>query len=382
MKRARYLLPILAVALLPTTASANAGTPLMWASMAHLVFGNAIIGLVEGLLLSRIFKCPDRKSVFLSIVANYVSAWAGLFLVAGYLGSWPDITIDNVLFWFVVFTGVAFVFTLMIEFPFVWLLLRSQEHALRRALIATLAVNGISYVFLFGWYWMASGTSMMTRLKVVTAHEMNPPEPYTLYYLSADGNRILSMDLDRPDSGQPISDVSAHGRNDRLFARPRGESRFDLYIRSEPKDGGEGKESLVIQSFSEHAPVEWRIAKGHAEEAAGSWSNFGPVSSLAQASNWEFVAGFWAVGGIMGKNTKDGRSVRFSLETPFAAWPVRNATQLSGDYVVFQLGVDQICIMHPESRKIALITRGKGPIVAKRRMSSHPKKASADLPEP
>ena len=37
---------------LPTTALANAGTPLMWAAPIHLILGNAIIGVLEGLTLA------------------------------------------------------------------------------------------------------------------------------------------------------------------------------------------------------------------------------------------------------------------------------------------------------------------------------------------
>ena len=54
MNKSRYMPMILALTILPSMASANAGTPLMWASMLHLVFGNAIIGLIEGLILARL----------------------------------------------------------------------------------------------------------------------------------------------------------------------------------------------------------------------------------------------------------------------------------------------------------------------------------------
>jgi hypothetical protein len=57
--------------------------------------------------------------------------------------------------------------------------------------------------------------------------------------------------------------------------------------------------------------------------------------------------------------------VHFALEMPLARWPVRNAAHLASDYLVFQLGEDQICLMHPPSRRIALIARGKGPVVAR-----------------
>ena len=32
----------------PITLSANAGTPLMWAGILHLILGNLMIGLLEG----------------------------------------------------------------------------------------------------------------------------------------------------------------------------------------------------------------------------------------------------------------------------------------------------------------------------------------------
>lgn len=364
------MLPILALALFPSTASANAGTPLMWASMLHLVFGNAIIGLIEGLLLAWLFKCSKRKSVLILIAANYSSAWAGGFLVAGYLPSLVDITIQNIQSCFLSFVVVAFAVTLLVEFAFFWFALGSREHGLRRTLTATLTVNGISYVFLFGWYWVASGTSMLTQLEVVSLDKMKLPEPYALYYLTNGGDQVIRMDPTDPDSKQTISKATAHHRNDRLFARPRRDSGFDLFVYLDSEDQGSETESRVLENFSEQAPVEWRIAESNSGKASGSWFNFGQVPTLGTASDWKFRTGFWPVEGISGENEKAGKTVHYSLELPFVAWSVRNATQIFGGYVVAQLGDDQICLMNLESGRIALIARGKGPIVAKPKMSS------------
>ena len=370
MKRSRYVLPILALTLFPSTASANAGTPLMWASMLHLVFGNAIIGLIEGLLLGWMFKCPKWRSVLILIAANYASAWAGGFFVTNYLGSLPDITIQTIQLWFLAFVGTAFVITLLIEFPFFWFALRSRDHSLRRSLVATPVIHSISYALLLGWYWMASGTSMMTNLEVVEAEEMEVSEPFFLYFISPEGDRILRMNLNDPGSAKPISEVGAPHRNDRLFVRPRDVSGYDLLVYLDSEVRGSETESKVLEDFSEQAPVEWRITEGHSEKAEGSWFNFGPVPIIGGESDWEFRTGFWPVEGISGNNEKTGKRVHFSLELPFAAWPVRNATQITGDYVIAQIGDNQICIMHPESRRIALIARGKGPIVAKPKPSN------------
>jgi len=47
-----FFLSLIFLALLPTVAYADAGTPLMWAGLFHLFIGNAIIGVVEGLILA------------------------------------------------------------------------------------------------------------------------------------------------------------------------------------------------------------------------------------------------------------------------------------------------------------------------------------------
>ena len=354
--RLRFLI-VLAVALVPSTASANAGTPLMWATMLHLFLGNAVIGLVEGILLERFFKCGVRRSVLILIAANYVSAWLGYGLVSGGLGMLPEITIETVRFWSWVFFVIAFVVTLLIELPFVRWVMPPQGKTFGQVVKAAVTVNAISYGLLFGWYWMASGTSMMTQLQVVPASSLVQGDEYELFFISMDGDQILKADLN--GGPQPkLSEVRALHRNDRLFARRNTTEGYDLLVDLDT-DEGEGKNEVLIASgFSSFAPL--------SDAPTGAWFDFGKVPSLASDSDWEFRTGFWAAEGIKGTNKKSGAKVHYALETPYAFWQVRNGTQIEGDMVVFQLGKSQICALHPESRRIALLSRGKGPIVAKR----------------
>ncbi|MEM9478872.1 MAG: hypothetical protein AAGA58_04325 [Verrucomicrobiota bacterium] len=344
----------------------------MWATILHLFLGNAIIGLIEGLLLGQIFKCSKWKSVLLLIAANYASAWAGAFLIGNSLASLPDLTIQTIQIWLLIFIIAMFVVTLLVEFPFFWFALQSKNQSLRKAFVATPLIHGISYTLLLGWYLMASGTSMMSKLKVVSAAEMTHAESYALYFISREGNRILQMDLNEPDSTQEISEIVAHHRNDRLFVRARSGSGFDLFIHLHSTHPEPNKEKLILEDFSDRAAVEWRIAEGKSEESVGTWISYGPVPSIASQTDWEFRTGFWASGGISGENTKTGARVQYSLELPFAAWAVRNAIHLENDYLVAQLGDDQICLLHPDSGRIALVARGKGPIVATKRSANKP----------
>jgi hypothetical protein len=97
----------------------------------------------------------------------------------------------------------------------------------------------------------------------------------------------------------------------------------------------------------------------------GTWINFGPVMCVGGITNtdWEFETGFWPVEGLAALTTSGKVKLHLAFETPFVGWYVRNATQLSTGQVVFQLGEDQVCILEPESRKVARVTFGRGPIV-------------------
>jgi hypothetical protein len=93
--------------------------------------------------------------------------------------------------------------------------------------------------------------------------------------------------------------------------------------------------------------------------------NFGQAPRLAEAktSDWEFSSGFWAGEGIRATNESTGQHVRIAYETMFGQWYMRNATHLPGDLVVFQMGRDQVCVWDVEARKVALLARGRGPVV-------------------
>ena len=364
MQTKYFALLIFVIAMFPSAAYANAGTPLMWASVIHLVFGNAFIGLIEGILLSWIFKRPKWKSILILIAANYASAWAGSYLTFISLNPLADITIENLRLWFLVFVIIAFLITLLIESPFFWFALGSQKRTIQRVAKATLLIHGISYTVLLGWYWMPSGTTMMTQLEVVPASDLLPTEPYALFYISPEGNQVLQSNL-LGSKRMILCDVPSHHKNDRLFVRKNMTDCCDLLIHLETDEMGGDREELIAPGFSKLAPIERRSAEGNLEKPEGTSFNFGPVPSLASKSDWEFRTGFWPIEGIRGENEKEGAEFHFSLEIPFVAWEVRNAIHIEGDRIVFQLGDNQICILAPESRRIALITRGKGPIVAK-----------------
>jgi hypothetical protein len=82
----------------------------------------------------------------------------------------------------------------------------------------------------------------------------------------------------------------------------------------------------------------------------------------ADKSGWQFYFG-WMAGRLDGQNEKEGRKLDVSLDTPFVWWRVYCPTQLPSGQVVFQLDTKQICILDPNERKIALLAKGRSPVI-------------------
>ena len=365
MKLNRNILAGILLLAIPSVAQANAGTPLMWASMLHLVFGNLIIGIVEGILLAKVFGLTKRNCIGLMILANYLSAWLGGLVIGnaiakalpmGLYTAWP-------FFWLMVL--VTYFLTLFLEFPFVALAFRGAPAWRRKSIRASFVVQSISYMALFGWYWLASGTSLFTKTEVVELSSIPLPEKVLVYFISVDDGDVYQGTL-RETQWKNIFNLDSSQRNDRLFVKPSDTetNSWDLMARLETDEPLKPKIIPIQERFAIVAAPSWRSTHTDPPQYEGSWFNFGEVPKLgsAKSSAWEFWSGFWPIEGLRGTQTNSGERIHFSLETPFVAWSVRNATHLPTDKVLLQLGDDQVCVYDPKTKQIALVTKGRGPI--------------------
>jgi hypothetical protein len=366
MKRHPLLfLATLGIVTFPQCAWANAGTPLMWAGMLHLVFGNALIGLGEGLLLAWLFSVPKAKSVSVMILANYASAWVGGLFIRGAIVHALPMDLSNGWRWFWVMVAVTYCMTLLLEWPFIAWCFRGTPDWLRRSARATLVTQSASYVLLFGWYWMASGTSLYTKMNVVAPADLSLPESVLVYFIApADGN-VYRRQL-AGGGEQKIFELHSTDRNDRLFVRPSttDTNRWDLVARLDTKDRRDARFVDVLTNLLVEAAPDWRSRHTDPPQYEGTWFSFGKVQGIGSVTNsqWEFWAGFWPVEGLRASNKATSERTRFSYETPFGAWTVRNAVHLPSDKVLFQFGDDQICVFDPVSRRVALLWHGRGPV--------------------
>jgi len=359
------LLPII------LTALANMGTPFILSMGFHLVFGNAIIGFIEGVILAKYSGCKRRRAIPILIAANYASAWIGWYFLTE-KQFYADVTVENVKFWFYLSIGIAFLLTLVVEFPFFWCAAKHTKSKLSHLIKGIIMIHCVSYLAMMAWYWLVSGASMMNDLEVVDRNEIVPTEEYILYYISTDGESVMSLDLKENgwEESQNISNLDKifrENKRHRLTVYPSKldseKAGYDLYLRPLYMRNDEDRGEFIKASITDRLPIE--LSDSGAAPFAFDGKRFGKAASWQTGSDWEFKTGFWAIEGITVTNVKTNERFRFAQESPIASWFVTYAIQLEDDIAIFQLGEDQICILEVETRKIAIVTRGTSPIVTK-----------------
>ena len=330
---------------------ANAGTPLMWANAFHLLIGNAIIGIVEGLIASFLSLKTKKRSVFFFILLNYISMVLGLliiFTIEAFGFEKTVVTIENVKVFMYASFSFFYLATLFVEFPFILGFFWKENNRMKKALKTTLIVNTVSYAMIFPLYWFASSATMVNELEVVSPEVIGLPEGYDLYYISEDGAEVVKCSLNE-NKKEVIYKTSKIDSNEFLVTVENEKNKFDLYINF--------REELAKKDVAVLAP-EKKFHKSVFEKLV--------FNDLTPYSEWEYHRGVYSIEGIYGRNEKNGESFRYSLDTPFLSWYPRNGTHVEKDLLIFQLGSDQIVALRHEKKQIALIARGFGPIVIKK----------------
>ena len=271
------------------------------------IFSAIPIFALEGsvTLLARLIApvMTDLAIAYLSLIGSILIFCVGVNLVWG-----KTIRVANLLPSLIFAVAAAYLFTVVVEAPFVWLAFRGGDNCLKRVVKASFVVQGASYVVLFGFYSLLSVTSLLD-VKVVDAASMDIPDNLTLKY---------------------------QGRNGRWYAG-------DLRSR-------EWKETTAAN------------AKDYEEKFGANFRR--QVRAIGKESaEWECELGFWPRQGIKCSNKKTGKVVKLAFETPFLMWFIDYATQLPDGKVLFCILPDQICVADPGKNQIAVLARGQKPIV-------------------
>jgi len=110
-------------------AYANAGTPIIWLLPIHLLIGNAVIGCIEALIISKLYKTKLLITALWMIIANYISCGVGFWLNAEYL--FNDVSIFNATRLILTAIITLIFLTTVVEWPFCYIVLRKKKNRLK-----------------------------------------------------------------------------------------------------------------------------------------------------------------------------------------------------------------------------------------------------------
>jgi hypothetical protein len=336
----------------------------MWGSCFHLTLGNALIGLLEGWLLHRIFHTARLgRTIAIMIAANYLSAWLGTGLIS--LANMDvcarlarHITVYNA-FAFEIAAGIVlFALTIVCEWPLCTLALSPGERRWKRGLRASGAAQAASYAILIPYYVLVSysfltpwsGVSLASPIEIAAQ-----PRSVWIYYIGLDDGDIYRI---RPDGSQrtPVITTQVKDPAPRLCAAPNADgTTFDLCVQPFWRFAP-GRPVLCSFAGVDTVPEDqWEAVS---EKGGDTYEPFAVDLRPTAQRTGTVRAGSWPAVGLV----IDDYRQHLGLETPVIhTWQSRIATILPGDQVVYELG-DQIVLLDLKSMRLALIPLGRGPL--------------------
>jgi hypothetical protein len=340
--------------LIPCVARADVGTPLVWATGFHMLFGNALLGVFEGWLLGKVFDLRQKRCMGLLILANYFSAWLGMFIVDALRAS-QAVDIYNALQMSLALIFVTYLLTLFLEWPFVAFCFRRTPQWFAKSIKGSLLVQTVSYLLLFGGFWLVSGKTLYTAMRVVPSTELSLGAGVQVFFIGdVDGDVYRISNRGRPTK---IWNLKSTNVSDFLcFQKSKQDTNWwNLVAVMDRRRGKE--EGMVILRNALWKPSDdvWLT------QQYWGWGS-APRVGTATNSPWHFQWAHWNDLGMWGRNEKTGARLQVAFGTPVMGWPVWRAIQLPGNNVLFQLGKDQLCLLDIESKRIALVAHGYGPV--------------------
>ena len=284
------------------------------------------------------------------VVANYGSAFVGLVFFVPYVATLFHIDLYNVWKVHLLLYGLAFVVTLLLEWPAVYGALQPGTRRLKQSVVASLVVQSVSNAAVLLWYTSVTVTPQSQGWTFVPPDRLALPPGVVMYYIGEKDGDVYRMDHgDR--GGEKIDDLGSKNWLDRLyFATEEGSNEVVLKSSS-------GKRMDQVK-----LPIELTTigSRSDSERTESSWMSFGAVPKLGRRDQeCSAFMEFWADKGL------DVPGVgRFAVNLPYAQWIVRNAVELPDGTILLQLGENQICLVDPKHKTAGVLVHGRGPAVA------------------
>jgi hypothetical protein len=352
--------------MLPLTL-ADAGTPMILVGFAQLTIGNLFIGIIESLLVRKVFKVETAAAFLWIILANYLSCVAGIFFL-GFVtnpivhligGPVPIYALGRIA---IVLAGLTFIITILVEWPFYWLGIRRKRPGAKTTFRANLVANAVTYSILAIFYWGIAQGPADWGFQLCPASLIAPNPQARILYLSPDGKEVIQLRIGNW-TPTPVASLPPPTPNRALALMPSARSdRWQLVVADDP--GAEHPGSPVVEIAGSRATTQPSYSDG---TPLDQWDWFGGafVADLQglKSPRWTayFEPGIYAELGVHDSTTGLWHYVHV-LEMPILQWYPSHAALLPHDQLVFALG-DQIMVADLDQNRIAAVAPGRSPVV-------------------
>lgn len=270
----------------------------------YFLFGNLIIGILEGLIMTRLTNLSKKISIRLMISSNYILGVVSLaFLNSNWLENYflEKITIYNYEYYFYMFFLVLYGVSSLCKWPFIqWIYLRKWDKALKKSILTTIFFQGFSFLIMFSWYSHLSDFSLL-QTDIVSPTQIKSSNNVVIYIFKKN-DKIYQRNF----VNNQLKEI--HDQKGINFTQP---------VYGNAKQLGEANQSL------------WRFATGIGKN---------PGFYILQGPN-QF------------------KSKVLSLRTVFNHYKPGRAIHLPDDLVLFQMG-HQILLFNPNTNQLALFDKG------------------------
>lgn len=367
-QRKAVLLLTAALLLCASPARADAASALALAPGFHLLFGNLLIGLLEGALLAKLFRLPFGRAVRTMLAANYLSAGIALVLLVPAVRIAGGLELDRVpfydrghaiqLYFAYLFAG-TFAATVLLEWPFCWRLLAERKRALRLSFAASLLAQSVSYVLLVPFYLSAFEVSVYHDWKLDPSLAFVARKDALVYFIGADDGNVYRIGADGTRRERVLV-RSLLAPEQFLYFEPEAEAKtWELRVANYPAPANTSRLLSNLRGEAGHGKLgdSWG-ASGHALWATAV--QFGVEGAASE--EWSVWTEPKPSYGLYARNMRTQQRRHAGLETPFGAPMPENCTQLPGAQFVYQLGHD-ILIGDAATTHLGWLSRGRGPAV-------------------
>lgn len=340
------------------------GTPLMHLSCFHLLVGNAIIGYFEALLLARLFKI-DRKLLTARLIpANYVSMLAGMFLL-GFLQSEYKPTLfegpplHNAFNMFLILWMLAFVGSVLIEWPFVFSAMKPHRIRWGKGFLASTAAQIASYAVIVPLYLLAGNGSIFLKFDVDPKIDfVSDSLRAEVFYFELESGNLVKQNI-QGSNIEIVADNSMIPKHWGLTFSLDNEGQWQL---TTPSRNGEPVFLDVMNSRTPCLPLD-EHQEPNQRQSDGMWTNVAHPVNEELRSPWHVQ--LYGLDGIRVSHPEQVSPVVIANFAMFGSgsWMMSNVTSLPHDIIVFE-NDDQIIVANVRTRKIGVLGRGSFPRVA------------------